>query len=202
MYRYADAFTCRNIYICTNYFFRYPRLDVKLVGYASFAPKNIKKEVHDKLRGNLRRQLFNHSKTLNEDLLVDNQRSTAEATPMPDTLFQLSTAIETEPTHSARKRQSEQNIAHQYFRHTLYNHNHDHHNHKRNLHENIDEIGKQSINSKHMVHRKSLQIHNEGQRPRAQNQRNNYRRNHQHHQLHQQHPPTTNPLTISATSEQ
>ncbi|XP_017471355.1 PREDICTED: protein anachronism, partial [Rhagoletis zephyria] len=176
---------------------RYPRLDVKLVGYASFAPKNVKKEVHDKLRGNLRRQLFNHSKTPTEDLLADGQHATAETTPMPDNLLQFSTAIESEQTHSARKRQSEHNITYQNFRHTLYNHNHDHNNHKRNLHENIDEVGKQSISSKQMIHRKSLQLHNEGQRPRAHNRRNSHRRNHQHHQLHQQHPPTTS--LISAT---
>ncbi|XP_036334485.1 protein anachronism-like [Rhagoletis pomonella] len=176
---------------------RYPRLDVKLVGYASFAPKNVKKEVHDKLRGNLRRQLFNHSKTPTEDLLADGQHATAETTPMPDNLLQFSTAIELEQTHSARKRQSEHNITYQNFRHTLYNHNHDHNNHKRNLHENIDEVGKQSISSKQMIHRKSLQLHNEGQRPRAHNRRNSHRRNHQHHQLHQQHPPTTS--LISAT---
>ncbi|XP_054740007.1 protein anachronism [Anastrepha obliqua] len=172
---------------------RYPRLDVKLVGYASFAPKNIRKEVHDKLRGNLRRQLFNHSKSSAEDILTSEPPTlTTVATPTIENLLELSATIQTEPQHSAKKRQSEHNIEHQYFRRT--HHSHNHRNHKRNLHENINEQGKHLTNAKQMIYRESVQPHNVRQRLRLPNRHNSHRRN---HQPHQQHP--TSPSTNSST---
>ncbi|XP_011194607.2 protein anachronism isoform X1 [Zeugodacus cucurbitae] len=170
---------------------RYPRLDVKLVGYASFAPKNIKKEVHDMLRGNLRRQLFNHSKASEEDLQPDEQHSTSEKTPPVDNLFQLSASMDVEPKHSAKKRQSDQNISVQNFH--IAHHDHNHRSHKHNLHVNNE---KQDLTtSKQKARPETFQSHNGGPQYKIHNRHNSHRRNHHPHKQHQHLTfPTNSPV--------
>uniref|UniRef100_W8B9C1 Uncharacterized protein n=2 Tax=Ceratitis capitata TaxID=7213 RepID=W8B9C1_CERCA len=153
---------------------RYPRLDVKLVGNASFAPKNIKKEVHDKLRNNLRRQLFNHSKAFTEILLTDLQNSTTEMTPTANNILDLEAgAAETDPTHSAKKRQSENYITHHYLHRTHHNRNHRHS--KRYLHAEDEKENKRKIHTE-----------KESQRIKIHNGPNSHRANHRAHKNRQQ----------------
>ncbi|XP_011213064.2 protein anachronism [Bactrocera dorsalis] len=168
---------------------RYPRLDVKLIGYASFAPKNMKKEVHDMLRGNLRRQLFNHSKASEEDFQPDEQHSTSEKTLTADNLFQLSASSGAEPKHSAKKRQSDQNIVFQNFH--IAHHDHNHRSHKRNLRVNIERQDNHLTTSKQRAHHESIQSQNGGIQYKVHNRHNTHRhtRNPQkQHQLHLEYP--------------
>uniref|UniRef100_A0A034W5E5 Uncharacterized protein n=1 Tax=Bactrocera dorsalis TaxID=27457 RepID=A0A034W5E5_BACDO len=168
---------------------RYPRLDVKLIGYASFAPKNMKKEVHDMLRGNLRRQLFNHSKASEEDFQPDEQHSTSEKTLTADNLFQLSASSGAEPKHSAKKRQSDQNIVFQNFH--IAHHDHNHRSHKRNLRVNIERQDNHLTTSKQRAHHESIQSQNGGIQYKVHNRHNTHRhiRNpHKQHQLHLEYP--------------
>lgn len=138
------------------------------------------------LRGNLRRQLFNHSKTSEEDFQPDEQHSTSEKTLTADNLFQLSTSSDAEPKHSAKKRQSDQNIALQSF-HIAY-HDHNHRSNKRNLRVNIEKQDNRLATSKQKAHLESNQSQNGSLQFKVYSRHNTHRRTHHSHKQHQLHP--------------
>ncbi|TMW40171.1 hypothetical protein DOY81_014749, partial [Sarcophaga bullata] len=57
---------------------RYPRLDVKMIGYASFAPTNQKHNKDEGMYANLKRQIFNMTQILHDT------ESTTYLTPTAD----------------------------------------------------------------------------------------------------------------------
>lgn len=144
------------------------------------------------LRGNLRRQLFNHSKVYEEDFQLAEQHPTSEKALIVDNLFQLSTSSDAEPKHSTKKRQSDQNIALQNFHISLNNHNNQ--SHKRNIHVNIKKQDHLAI-SKQKAHHESIQSYNGGLQFKVHNRHNPHRHSHHPHKQHKLHLeyPTNSP---------
>ncbi|XP_037942086.1 protein anachronism [Teleopsis dalmanni] len=103
----------------TNEVPRYPRLDVKLIGYAAFAPKNYNKLQQQELSDNLRRQLNSHPKSS----IATDIEATTNLAPTADN--SLESSVSTELLHNHRKRHS------RHYHHEIPAEQHTHANHHR-----------------------------------------------------------------------